>query len=107
MSSRTFPESCPPKYAPTGDLRTPPWVEGVVGDISGTKTATSDPENRRVVVDTNWLSYHNPAKMGSLHDFIVTTEAIAREYGASGCTKCYGGGIQYDFNYVEDGEVLP
>jgi hypothetical protein len=43
---------------------------------------------------------------------ILTTEAIARgtDHGntALPCTECFGGnGVQYDFPYTDDGEVIP
>lgn len=85
------------------DLRLPPWVSEVVGDVEDTETATRHPQNRRVAVDENWLSYHNPTKLESLCDMIITTETIARERGAVGCTKCYGGNGMYDFEYTTDG----
>ncbi|TKX64499.1 hypothetical protein, partial [Halorubrum sp. SP9] len=75
-SAKRTPDPCNPKYAPTGDVTVPPWAAGVVGDISGTETATAAPEDRRVAVGTSWLTYHNPKKLGSLHDMILTTEAI-------------------------------
>lgn len=106
MSTDT-PEVCNPKDASTGDIVVPPWAAGIVGDISGTETATAAPEDRLVAVNESWLSYHNPSKLGSLHDMILTTEAIAREHGAVGCTKCFGGGVQYDFDYVGAEGVLP
>lgn len=106
-SAKRTPDPCNPRDASTGEIHLPPWAAGVVGDISGTETTTSTPENRRVAVDENWLSYHNPAKLGSHHDMILTTEAIAREYDAVPCTKCFGGGVQYDFGYVGDGGVVP
>jgi len=106
MSTDT-PDPCNPKYAPTGDVYVSPWAAGVVGDISGTETTTTQPDERLVAVDENWQSYHNPSKLSSHHDMILTTEAIAREHDAVGCTKCFGGGVQYDFNYVGGEGVLP
>ena len=106
-SAKRTPEPMPARYAPTGDVSVSPWAAGVVGDISDTETATRKPENRRVAVNESWLTYHNPSKLGSLHDMILTTEAIAREYNAVPCSKCYGGGTQYDYSYVKNGSVLP
>lgn len=102
------PEIIDPRDADTGELVVSPWVTGVVSDISGTETnATTPPERRRVVVDESWISYHHPERLHTHHDLIVTTAAIARERDAVACTECYGGGVQYDFSYTNDGEVLP
>lgn len=105
--SMDTPDACNPQYAPTGDIHVSPWAAGVVGDISGTETTTRHSEERLVAVDENWMTYHNPSKLGTHHDMILTTEAIAREYDAVGCKKCYGGNVQYDFNYVGAEGVLP
>ena len=102
-----------PKDVETGQIPVSPWTEGVLlpdGELDalvGSQTTTRHPQNRRVLMDTSSLSYHNPTKLPTHHDLIVTTEAVAREHGAVGCTGCYGGGVQYEYPYAVDGGVLP
>lgn len=92
---------CPPKYAPTGNIAVSPWVAGIIGDISDTETTSRHPERRRVVMDDSGLSYHNPKKLETHHDMILTTEETARDRGAVACTKCFGGKLNYDYQYAE------
>jgi len=79
-----------------------------VGDLSHTDTSpTTHPRRRRIAVDENYLSYHHIPKLHNCDGLIVTTEQDAREAGAVPCTKCFGGGTQYNFDYTDDGGVLP
>lgn len=96
-----------PEDAETGSVVVPPRAVGVVGNIAGTLTKTRHPKRRRVAVDTNWHSYHNPSTLASLDGMILTTEAIARKRGAVVCRQCYGGNKPYEYNYgTDDGGVV-
>lgn len=84
-----------------------PRAKKHVGDLSHTDTsATTHPRRRRIAVDDSYLSYHHIPTLPNCEGLIITTEQDARDAGAVPCTKCFGGGTQYDFPYSDDGVLF-